>query len=60
MFLLNCRQIGLFRRRAGERLLWIAHGFSALGLSDHEILDREFVLYHALFGGAKGVLAAQR
>src|SRR4030095_8482106 len=26
---------------AGEGLRWIAHGFSALGLSDHEILSRE-------------------
>ena len=25
---------------AGEGLRWIAHGFSALGLSDHEILER--------------------
>jgi hypothetical protein len=32
---------------AGEGLRWIAHGFSALGLSDHEILDREFVVYDA-------------
>ncbi|HEY5895278.1 MAG TPA: chromate resistance protein ChrB domain-containing protein [Chthoniobacterales bacterium] len=34
---------------AGEGLRWVAHGFSALGLSDHEILDREFVVYDALF-----------
>jgi hypothetical protein len=34
---------------AGEGLRWIAHGFSALGLSDHEILAREFVVYDALF-----------
>jgi len=34
---------------AGEGLRWIAHGFSALGLSDHEILDREFVVYDALY-----------
>ena len=27
---------------AGEGLRWIAHGFSALCFSDHEILDREF------------------
>jgi hypothetical protein len=25
---------------AGEGLRWIAHGFSALALSDHEILER--------------------
>ena len=34
---------------AGEGLRWVAHGFSALGLSDHEILAREFVLYDALY-----------
>jgi hypothetical protein len=34
---------------AGEGLRWIAHGFSALGLSDHQILDREFIVYDALY-----------
>jgi hypothetical protein len=34
---------------AGEGLRWIAHGFSALGLTDHEILHREFAVYDALF-----------
>jgi hypothetical protein len=34
---------------AGEGLRWIALGFSALGLSDHEILQREFVVYDALY-----------
>ncbi len=34
---------------AGEGLRWIAHGFSALGLSDHDILDREFIVYNALY-----------
>ena len=34
---------------AGEGLRWIAHGFSALGWSDHEILEREFVVYDALY-----------
>jgi hypothetical protein len=34
---------------AGEGLRWVAHGFSALGLGDHEILTREFVVYDALF-----------
>jgi hypothetical protein len=34
---------------AGEGLRWIAHGFSELGLSDHQILDREFVVYGALY-----------
>ena len=34
---------------AGEGLRWIAFGFSALGLGDHEILTREFVVYDALY-----------
>jgi hypothetical protein len=34
---------------AGEGLRWVAFGFSALGLNDHEILDREFVVYDALY-----------
>ena len=34
---------------AGEGLRWIAHGFSALGLSDTEILEREFIVYDALY-----------
>ena len=34
---------------AGEGLRWIAHGSSALGLSDHEILEREFIVYDALY-----------
>ena len=34
---------------AGEGLRWIAHGFSALGLTDHQILEREFIVYDALF-----------
>ena len=34
---------------AGEGLRWIAHGFTALGLSDHEILSREFIVYDALY-----------
>jgi hypothetical protein len=33
---------------AGEGLRWVAFGFSALGLSDEEILRREFVVYDAL------------
>jgi hypothetical protein len=38
---------------AGEGLRWIAHGFNALGLSDHEILEREFVVYDALYAECK-------
>ena len=34
---------------AGEGLRWIAGGFSALGLSDEEILAREFIVYDALY-----------
>lgn len=34
---------------AGEGLRWIAHGFSALGLSDHEIVERESIVYDALY-----------
>lgn len=34
---------------AGEGLRWVAFGFSALGLSDQEILKREFVVYDAFF-----------
>ena len=34
---------------AGEGLRWIAHGFSAMGLTDPEILAREFVVYDALY-----------
>jgi hypothetical protein len=38
---------------AGEGLRWIAGGFGALGLTDHEILAREFVLYDALYAECK-------
>ena len=34
---------------AGEGLRWVAHGFSALGLSDYEILAKEFIVYDALY-----------
>jgi hypothetical protein len=34
---------------AGEGLRWIASGFGALGLTDSEILKREFVVYDALY-----------
>jgi hypothetical protein len=33
---------------AGEGLRWVAFGFNALGLSDHEILEREFIVQDAL------------
>ena len=34
---------------AGEGLRWVAFGFNALGLTDHEILQREFIVYDALY-----------
>lgn len=34
---------------AGEGLRWIAYSFSALGLSDRDILSREFIVYDALY-----------
>jgi hypothetical protein len=43
---------------AGEGLRWIAHGFSALGLSDHEILEREFPVYDALYAECRRRTAA--
>jgi hypothetical protein len=45
---------------AGEGLRWIAHGFSALGLTDHEILERESVLYDALYAECRRRVAADR
>ena len=41
---------------AGEGLRWVAHGFSALGLSDHEILQREFIVYDALYAECQEVM----
>ncbi len=38
---------------AGEGLRWIGHGFSRLGLTDHEILNREFIVYDALYEECK-------
>ena len=38
---------------AGEGLRWVAFGFNALGLSDHEILEREFIVYDALYAECK-------
>jgi hypothetical protein len=34
---------------AGEGLRWIGQGFSALGFSDREILNSEFIVYDALY-----------
>ena len=38
---------------AGEGLRWIAGGFGALGSTDHEILEREFIVYDALYAECK-------
>jgi hypothetical protein len=38
---------------AGEGLRWVAFGFSALDLSDVEILSREFIVYDALYAYCK-------
>jgi hypothetical protein len=38
---------------AGEGLRWVAGGFGALRLSDHEILEREFIVYDALYAECK-------
>jgi len=34
---------------AGVGLRWVASGFGALGFNDHEILEREFIVYDALY-----------
>ncbi|MEW6158205.1 MAG: chromate resistance protein ChrB domain-containing protein [Verrucomicrobiota bacterium] len=38
---------------AGEGLRWVAFGFSASGWSDPEILEREFIVYDALYAECK-------
>jgi len=38
---------------ADESLRWVDFGFSALGLSDREILQREFIVYDALYAECK-------
>jgi hypothetical protein len=38
---------------AGEGLRWVAGGFGALGFTDHEILEREFIVYDALYAECK-------
>jgi hypothetical protein len=44
---------------AGEGLRWIAHGFAAMGLSDEELLAREFSVYDALLAECQKRVAAQ-
>jgi len=34
---------------SNEGLGWVAFGFSVLGWSDNEILEREFIVYDALY-----------
>jgi hypothetical protein len=43
---------------AGEGLRWVAFGFSALGLNDHEILEREFIVYDALYAECRRRIAS--
>lgn len=43
----------LYGRPEASGLLAVALGFSMLGLSDHEILQREFVVYDALYAYCK-------
>lgn len=43
---------------AGEGLRWIAHGFGRLGMTDHQILPREFLVYDALYAECQERLRA--
>jgi hypothetical protein len=43
---------------AGEGLRWVAFGFSALGLYDHDILEREFIVYDALYAECQRRIAS--
>jgi len=43
---------------AGEGLRWVAFGFSAFGLGDHDILSREFIVYDALYAECRRQVAA--
>ena len=43
---------------AGEGLRWIAHGFASTGLADHELLERQFIVYDALFAECRKRAAA--
>lgn len=45
---------------AGEGLRWIAHGFTNLGFTDDEILDREFIVYDALYAECRRQVAGKR
>ena len=45
---------------AGEGLRWIAQGFGLLGLTDHEILEREFILYDALYAECRRRVASEQ
>ena len=42
----------------GEGLRWVAHGFSALGLTDHEILRKESIVYDALYAECQRQVSA--
>jgi len=49
----------LYGRPEAAGLKAIAHGFSALGLSDHDILAKEFVVYDALYKHCQGQTEAK-
>lgn len=44
---------------AGEGLRWVAFGFSALGLTDRQILEREFIVYDALYAECRRQVATK-
>jgi len=44
---------------AGEGLRWVAFGFNALGLGDHRILEREFIVYDALYAECQRQVATK-
>lgn len=44
---------------AGEGLRWIAQGFGLLGLSDHQILQHEFIVYDALYAECRRRVSAK-
>lgn len=44
---------------AGEGLRWLASGFSALDLGDHELLQREAIVYDALYAECRRRIATE-
>lgn len=50
----------LYGRPEASGLLAVAMGFSMLGLSDHEILEREFIVYDALYAYCKNLVETNK